>query len=198
MRPFLSFILLAVAVPAFAQTAPVPTAPAAAPTPAAGPSTALLDSLVSKTRLYGITKISDQMYLCRLTSGDHGVYTAQTFYFAGPPKAEKEKMPATPGAMRETTRYRTIGSGRTRMRVPVTTETPGRVTKSHTVEVEIPTIPDVQAVQMLLAGVTGTLKNPEEVSDTRDLLTPADIKYVQELAPPATQKRTLLSRKTLS
>ena len=188
MRPSLTLILLAAAVPTFAQTAPVP-APAAlraTAAPAAGPSTALLDSLVSKTRIYGITKTSGRRYLCHLTSGDHGVYMAQTFHFAGPPKTEKEKIAATQGEPRYRTRYRTIGSGRNRFRVPITTEQPGRVTKGRTVTVKTPTtIPDVDAVKMLLAGVAGTLKNPEEVSDSRDLLSTADIKYVQELAPPA-------------
>ena len=189
MRPYLTLVLLAAAMPTFAQTAP---APAPAP-PAAGPSTALMDSLVSKTRLYGITKTSGRRYLCHLTSGDHGVYLAQTFHFAGPPKTETEKLAATQGAPRETTRYRTLGSGRSRIRVPVTTETPGRVTKGRTVTVKTPTtIPDVDAVKMLLSGVAGANHKPEEVPETRDILTPADIKYVQELAPPAA-KPTLSS-----
>ena len=186
MRPYLTLILLAAAAPTFAQAAPVPAPAAPAATaPAAGPSTALLDSLVSKTRILGITKTSGRLYLCHLTSGDHGVYLAQTFHFAGPPKSEKETLPATQAAPRETTRYRTLGSGRNRIRVPITTETPGRVTKGRTVTVKTPTtIPDVEAVKMLLAGVAGTLTHPAEVQDSRDLLTPADIKYVQELAPP--------------
>ena len=182
MRPYLTFVLLAAAMPTFAQTAP---APAPAP-PAAGPSMALMDSLVSKTRLYGITKTSGRRYLCRLTSGDHGVYMAQTFHFAGPPKTEKETLPATQGAPRETTRYRTIGSGRNRVRVPVTIETPGRVVKDRTVTVKTPTtIPDVDAVKMLLSGVAGANHKPEEVYETRDILALADIKFIQELAPPA-------------
>ena len=189
MRPSLTLILLAAAVPTFAQTAPAPASTAPAPTaatPATGPSTALLDSLVSKTRIYGITKTSGRRYLCHLTSGDHGVYMAQTFHFAGPPKSEKETTPATQGAPRQTTRYRTLGSGRNRIRVPITTETPGRTVKGRTVTVKTPTtIPDVEAVKMLLASVAGTLKNPEEVSDARDILSAADIKFVQELAPPA-------------
>lgn len=189
MRPVLAFttVILLAAAPVFAQTAPAPvtTPPSATTAPAAGPTPALLDSLVSKTRILGITKTSGRRYLCRLTSGDHGVYMAQTFHFAGPPKTEKEKLPATQGAPRETTRYRTIGSGRNRIRVPVTTQTPGRVTKGRTVTVKTPTtLPDADAVKLLLAGVAGTLKSPGEVLDSRDIITPADIKFVQELAPP--------------
>lgn len=195
MRPVLAFttVILLAAAPVFAQTAPAPvtTPPSATTAPAAGPTPALLDSLVSKTRILGITKTSGRRYLCRLTSGDHGVYMAQTFHFAGPPKTEKEKLPATQGAPRETTRYRTIGSGRNRIRVPVTTQTPGRVTKGRTVEVKTPTtIPDMDAVKLLLSGVAGSLKNPEEVPDSRDIITPADIKFVQELAPPAAKSAT--------
>ena len=198
MRPLfvITTAALLAAAPTFAQTAPAPsvtasaaepsaTPPATATTPAAGPSAALMDSLVSKTRIYGVTKVSGRRYLCHLTSGDHGVYMAQTFHFAGPPKSEKEKLAATQGQPSYRTRYRTIGSGRNRIRVPITTEQPGRVTKGRTVTVKTPTtIPDVDAVKMLLAGVAGNLKNPEEVSDSRDLLTAADIKFVQELAPP--------------
>ncbi len=189
MRPPLfltAAALLAAAAPVFAQTAPTPTAPSATATPAAGPPTALLDSLIGKTHILGITKKSGRRYLCRLTSGDHGVYLAQTFHFAGPPKVTKETTPPTQAAPRERTRYRTLGSGRSRVRVPITTEQPGRVTKGRTATVKTPTtIPDVDAVKMLLAGAAGTLKSPGEVPDTRDTLTPADITFVQELAPPA-------------
>lgn len=184
MRPLfaLTAALLAAAVPTFAQTAPAP---------AAGPSTALLDSLVGKTHILGITKTSGRRYLCRLTSGDHGVYLAQIFHFAGPPKVTKETASPTQTAPRERTRYRTIGSGRNRIRVPITTEQPGRVTEGRTVEVKTPTtIPDMEAVKMLLNGVAGSLKNPEEVPDSRDILTPADIKFVQELAPPTAKSAT--------
>ncbi len=193
MRPVFALIaaLFAAAAPTFAQTAPVPApaapvTPAPAPTPAAGPTPVLMDSLVSKTRIYGITKTSGRRYLCHLTSGDHGVYMAQTFHFAGPPKVTKEKTAPTQAAPRERTRYRTLGSGRNRIRVPLTTEQPGRVTKSRTEEIKTyTTIPDVNAVKMLLAGVAGPNHKPQEVQDTRDILTPADIKFVQELAPPA-------------
>ncbi len=199
-----TLFLLAAAAPTFAQTAPVPTpavpaatAPAAATTPAAGPSAALLDSLVGKTHILGITKTSGRRYLCRLTSGDHGVYMAQIFHFAGPPKTEKENLAARQAAPRETTRYRTIGSGRNRIRVPITTEQPGRVTKGRTVEVKTPTtIPDLEAVRMLLSGVAGANHHPEEVSDSRDILTPADIKFVQELAPPAAKSAASASATT--
>nr|MDQ2688558.1 hypothetical protein [Armatimonadota bacterium] len=62
-------------------------------------------------------------------------------------------------------------------------------TKGRTVTVKTPTtIPDVDAVKMLLAGVAGTLKSPEEVQDSRDILALADIKFIQELAPPAKSK----------
>lgn len=186
MRPLLFLTAAALlAAPAFAQTAPAPAAPIVA-TPPAGPPTALLDSLVGKTHILGITKKSGRRYLCRLTSGDHGVYLAQTFHFAGPPKTEKETTAPTQAAPRKRTRYRTLGSGWNRVRVPVTTEQPGRVTKGRPVTVKTPTtIPDADAVKMLLAGVAGTLKSPGEVPDTRDTLTPADITFVQELAPPA-------------
>lgn len=187
MRPVLAFttVILLAAAPVFAQTAPAPvtTPPSATTAPAAGPTPALLDSLVSKTRILGITKTSGRRYLCRLTSGDHGVYMAQTFHFAGPPKVSKETTAPTQAAPRERTRFRTLGSGRNRIRVPVTTEQPGRVTKGRPVTIKTPTtIPDADAVKMLLAGVAGTLKHPGEVPDT---LTPADITCVQELAPPA-------------
>lgn len=193
MRPLIALTLFAAAVPALAQTTPTTTgAPAAPPaTTSASPAAVavspktLLDSLIGKKQILGVTKQDGTRYLCRIVSGDHGVYVAQEFHFAGPPKTAKETGTPTMGAPKVHTKYITIGSGRNRRRMPITTYTPGTMQKARTAEVKTGTIiPDDQAVRLLLAGVAGSIKSPAEMEGVVDMLSTAQVKYLQLLTPP--------------
>jgi len=109
MRPFIICSLLALATPAVAQ-APTPPANTTAPQKPAdtsGPPAALLDTLVKTQEIVGLTKTDGSRYLAHIISGDHGLYIAQTFQFAGPPR----------------TTTQTVGSGRKRRTTQVKTPT---------------------------------------------------------------------------
>ncbi len=56
----------------------------------------------------------------------------------------------------------------------------------RTARVKTPTsIPDVQAVEMLLAGAAGSQTHPPETPTGAGIITASDIKYLQALSPPA-------------
>ena len=169
-----------------AAPVPVPSPPpASAPATAAilGPPPSLLDSLVGKAEIVGITKQDGTRYLCHLNAGDHGLYVAQTFHFAGPPQVKTRK--ETTAAKRVAhTSSAYVSSGRGLRRVRVTTYSMAPA-KTRTVKDKTDTtIPDDRAVRLLLAGVAGSIRDPREVMGTRDLFSASDVKYLQTLSPP--------------
>ncbi len=189
MRPFLLAALLALPVPVPAQ-APLPqaaplSASAASPPPTAGPPASLLDDLIGKTQILGITKQDGTRYLCRISSGDHGMYVAQTFHFAGPPKVETRT--TTPAAQRVAHTSMVLVGSRLNLhwaQRKTYTTVPGGTTRTTKAKTDT-TIPDDRAVRLLLAGVAGSLHAPRELYGPRDLFAASDVKYLQALSPPA-------------
>ena len=167
MRSLIVLTLLATtAAPVLAQAPP----PAATPALSSTIPTILLDSLRGKNQIVGITKTNGTRYLCRIKAGDHGQYIAQEFHFAGPPRTHSETVPASTGNPVPHTKRVTVGSGRGRHTVSVTTYSPGGVIKAHKVETKTDTIiPDDQAVRFLLAGVAGSLRSPREIEGPEDM-----------------------------
>ncbi len=152
-----SFALLALAAPAFAQTPPVVPAPTTTTTTTnVGPPPALLNTLVHSPQILGVTKTDGTRYLERIISGDNGFYVAQTFHFAGPPQVTNQ-----------TIRYGR--NGRQHRTIKYRTDT---------------TIPDDRAVTLLLKGVAGGNVKPREIAGPRDMFQAKDIKFLQALTPP--------------
>ena len=186
MRPLFILSFLAMMTPTLAQTppvpAPAPTAAAIAPTPPA----ALLDSLIGKPQIIGITETSGTRFLGHVISGDHGMYVVQAFHFAGPPKITTQKEAAAPPRQKAHTKTYTVGSGRNRQRIRVVTYStvPGKKARKTRVQTDT-TIPDDEAVRLLLRGAAGSNTKPREIAGTRTLLALTDVKYLQVLAPPS-------------
>ncbi len=197
MRPLfvlLVFLPLAAALPAGAQSPTTPASPAnsspvsaVAPAAAGGPPASLLDSLIGRKQIVGLTKQDGTRYLCRVNSGDHGVYIVQKFHFAGPPRAATETERPAPDLTVPYYKTVTVGSGRDRQRFRVLTDAaPGPAPRSRRVRTEsYTTIPDQRAVSLLLAGVAGANRSPREIEAERDMLAPSDVKCIQILSPPA-------------
>ena len=195
MRQSFIFALLACSMPVLAQspttqggkTSPTPPATAVPSVSAAtGPPVSLLDSLVGRKQIVGLTKQDGTRFLCRFNSGDHGQYIVQEFHFAGPPKISYRTVPPSQGAPVPHYQTITIGSGRGRHRMRVLTGyTQGRASAGGRTQVRTETtLPDPQAVSLLLLGVAGTNHHPLEVELGRETILPAQIKVLQLLTPP--------------
>jgi len=50
------------------------------------------------------------------------------------------------------------------------------------------TIPDDNAVRLLMMGVEGSIQKPREIQAERFMITPQDLKYLQALSPPSKKK----------
>lgn len=154
---FVSFALSALAVPALAQTPTVPAPPTTTTTANVGPPAPLLNGYIHLPQILGVTKTDGTRYLERIISGDNGFYVAQTFHFAGPPHVTSQTLRYGKG-------------GRQHRTVKYQTDT---------------TIPDDQAVTLLLRGVAGSNVKPREIDGSRDMFQAKDIKFLQALTPPA-------------
>ena len=126
----------------------------------------VLDKLIGKPQVIGLTERSGSRCLGRVLSGDHGLYLIQTFHYVSAPLT-------TP----VTTLQTSTVTGRNRR--------PSQVTKKVTTHITTQNvIPDDQAVQALLSGVTGPSYRPREEAGPREMVSPTDVLCVQELSPP--------------
>ena len=152
-------LLLAFAGPLFAD-------PPATPPTAPLPQQSVLDELIGKHQVIGFTEHGGRRFLGRVLSNDHGLYVVQTFHYTSTPATVTETTPQTT--------YRTSRNGRLRSE---TRQVKTRVTTQKT-------IPDETAVRALLSGVAGPSFIPTERSAQREIVAPADVTCLQELAPP--------------
>lgn len=165
IAPLLASLLLM--SPVLAQTAAtIQTAK-----PAALTAAPVLDSLIGKPQIVGMTKQDKTRFLGRVISGDHGMYIVQTFQFAGPPHVTSQTT-TTQGTPRLS------GSGRNRHYM-----TP-KPTYHTTKMTEATVIPDDEAVRLLLTGVAGSNTDPGEVQKARQMVAASEVAYVQALSPP--------------
>ena len=137
-------------------------------TDSAAPASTVADALnqvAGKPQIVGITETNGTRFLGRVVSGDHALYVIQTFHFAGPPHITRQA--AT----------RTVGSGKKRHIIHGFTQTATETT-----------LPDDEAVKLLLSGVAGATTTPLEVAGPRQMLAPSDVKFVQALTPPDSPK----------
>ena len=134
------------------------------PVPAAQPA---LDGLVGKHRVIGFTERGGKRFLGRVLSGDHGLYVVQTFHYVS--------APAT--ATQTTTQTGYVPSGRFGRLRPVSRRVKNQVTTQKT-------IADAVAIRALVSGVAGPTFRPAEQPAGREMVSPADVTYLQELLPP--------------
>ncbi|MGI4787718.1 MAG: hypothetical protein ACRYFS_02585 [Janthinobacterium lividum] len=145
--------LMISALPVWADTPTVP--------PATSPAMPVLDKLVGKHKVIGLTERGGSRYLGRVLSGDHGLYVFQSFHYIGAPQTTLQTTTVTG--------YRRRSQKTTR----VTTQT---------------TVADDVAVQALVSGVTGSTYRPREEAAGRELVAASDVVCIQELSPPFKSK----------
>ena len=171
-------LLLAFAVPVWADpaappAAPTPTTPTAAAPAAAAPGASaqpVLDSLVGKHEVIGFTVRGGERFLGRVLSGDHGLYVVQTFHYT-----------TAPATVTQTTPETVVTPGRRgRMRV--------QTKKIKTRETTQAAVPDDAAVAALVRGVGGPSFRPAEQPAGREMVAPAEIVSLQALRPPKKAK----------
>jgi len=146
--------------------APLAAAPPTAPSPAPLPQQSVLDGLVGKHQVIGFTERGGRRFLGRVLSADHGLYVVQTFHYT-----------STPAATTVTTPQTTYVAGRYGCLRPVTRQVKTRVTTQKT-------IADEAAVRALLRGQAGPSFGPSEQPAQREIVAPADVTCLQEIAPP--------------
>ena len=159
---------LALSVPLWADA---PTTAAPSQTAAASlTDQPVLDTLIGKRQVIGLTLRGGSRSLGRVLSADHGLYVVQTFHYVSAPMTTPVSEPRT-----------TLVTGRNRRRSQVTKWVTTRVTTQNV-------IADDVAVQALLSGVTGASYRPREEAGPREMVAPADVLCIQELSPPPTAK----------
>ncbi len=165
MKTAIAAVLLALCLPAVAGAPKDKHKTPAVPVTVAD----ALNQVTGKNQIVGITETSGTRFLGRVLSGDSGLYILQTFHFAGQPLVTTQQTTWTTGSGRK----RRTQHGTTR----IYTDT---------------TIPDDQAVRLLLSGVAGA-STPRELAGGRVMLSPTDVKFVQTLTPPISPKLSKLS-----
>ena len=165
--------MLALSMPLWAD--PLPAADPPKTTAASLPDQPVLDKLIGKHHVIGLTLRGGSRSLGRVLSADHGLYVVQTFHYVSAPMTTPVSEPRT-----------TLVTGRNRRRSEVTKWVTTRVTTQNV-------IADDVAVQALLSGVTGPSYRPREEAGPREMVSPADVLCIQELSPPAASKSAALS-----
>ena len=132
---------------------------------ASGPVQPVLDKLIGKHEVLGLTERGGTRFLGRIVSGDHGMYVVQTFHYV--------TSPAT--TVQTTTTM--VASGRkwrpVRQRKRVTTQS---------------VLADDVAVRALLSGVAGPSYRPQEEAGPREMVAAGDVLCLQTLSPPTKAK----------
>ena len=127
----------------------------------------VLDKLIGKHQVIGLTIRGGSRFLGRVISGDHGLYIVQTFHYVSAPANTPVTVPQT-GYV----------TGRNRRRLPVT-----RWVTRHVKTQNV--IADDVAVQALLSGVAGPSYRPHEQAGPREMIAPTDVLCLQSLSPPS-------------
>ncbi len=150
--------LTALALPAWADAPKTP--------PVGGTAHPVLDKLVGKHEVVGLTERGGSRFLGRVLSGDHGLYVVQTFHYVSSPATTLQTTTVTTFTAR----------GR-----PKTSRVTRRVTSQSV-------LADDVAVRALLSGVAGPSYHPHEETAGREMVAATDVICIQELSPPAKAK----------
>lgn len=144
--------------------APLWAGPPKTPAPST-PIQPVLDKLIGKREVLGLTERGGKRFLGRIVSGDHGLYVVQTFHYV-----------TNPATTTQTTTT-IVTSGRKWRPVRHST----RVTTQSAVADDV-------AVSALLSGVAGAAYRPREESGPREMVAASDVLCIQKLSPPAKAK----------